>query len=131
VLVADIKHGKRLIDTDHPPAFNAVRHRPRHPACSGRQIENLFIALQYEHIRQLPGQLRAHLRDAAVELGRVLRIVEAPSIAVLVRVAVFVAVLVMMTVIVSVFVTRLVFVAVLVPVSVIVAVVMFMFVCHC
>jgi hypothetical protein len=77
--------------------------------------------LQREHIDQLLSQINADLRGAAVELGRVLRIVEACLRTV--TVIVFMAVTV--TFFVSVFVPGVVFVVVLVSVFVVV------FVCHC
>jgi hypothetical protein len=130
--MADIEHGESLIDTDDSAGSQALRHRPGHPARARGQVKNLLIALQRQHVGQLFRQINADLRGAAVELGRVLRIIEATSV----TVPVFVAVLMVMAMIVMLLLVRLVgmpmfaipFVIVLVPVFVFAFV--FVFVCH-
>jgi hypothetical protein len=97
VLVADIEHGERLINTDDPAALETLRHRPSHLTGTRRQVEDQFIALQSEHFSQLLGEIATDLRGATIELGRMLRIMEMSFVAV----AMFVTVLVLMPTIVA------------------------------
>jgi hypothetical protein len=116
--VADVEHGKRLINTDDPAALEALRHRPSHSTGTRRHVENLFIALQNEHFSQFLGEISADPRGSAIKLSRVLRVVEMSLVSVAMPVPMFVTVLV----VVSMFVI----VRVLMPVFVImVSVVMF------
>jgi len=140
--VADIEHGEGLINTDDPAALEALRHRPGHSTRTRRQIENLFIALQSEHFSQLVGEISADPRSSAIELCRVLRIMEMSFVPVAVALPVFVIVLMVMVVtmfatvhvLVVMFATVLGFVIMLVAmlmfgtVIVFVVVLMFMFV---
>ena len=137
--MADIKHGERLINTDDPAALEALRHRPSHSTGARRHIENLFVALQSEHFSQFLGQIGADLRGSAIELCRVLRIMEMSFVPVAVAMPVFVIVsmlmvvnmfvTVVMSVLVIVIMSVVMFVAVLVLVIMLVAVlVMLMFV---
>jgi hypothetical protein len=118
VLVADVEHGKRLINTNDPAALEALRHRPSHSTGTRRHVENLFVALQNEHFSQFLGEISADPRGSAIKLSRVLRVVEMSLVSVAMPVPMFVTVLV----VVSMFVI----VRVLMPVFVImVSVVMF------
>jgi hypothetical protein len=118
VLVADVEHGERLINTNDPAALEAFRHRPSHSTGTRRHVENLFIALQNEHFSQFLGEISADPRGSAIKLSRVLRVVEMSLVSVAMPVPMFVTVLV----VVSMFVI----VRVLMPVFVImVSVVMF------
>jgi hypothetical protein len=118
VFVADVEHGKRLINTDDPAALEALRHRPSHSTGTRRHVENLFVALQNEHFSQFLGEISADPRGSAIKLSRVLRVVEMSLVSVAMPVPMFVTVLV----VVSMFVI----VRVLMPVFVImVSVVMF------
>jgi hypothetical protein len=76
VLVADVEHGERLINTDDPAALEALRHRPSHSTGTRRYIENPFIALQNKHFSQFLGEISADPRSSAIELCRVLRIMK-------------------------------------------------------
>src|SRR5262245_62888181 len=49
VLVADIEHGDRLINTDDPATLEALRHWPSHSTGARRHVENLLVALQHKH----------------------------------------------------------------------------------
>ena len=77
VLVSDIEHGESLIDTDDPASFQPLRHRPSYSTGARRQVENLFIALQREHIAQFLGQIVADLRGPAVKLSGMLWVMKA------------------------------------------------------
>src|SRR5882724_9260924 len=113
VLVADVEHGERLINTDDPAALEALRHRPSHSTGTRRHVENLFVALQNEHFSQFLGEISADPRGSAIKLRRVLRIMEmslvpvpvAMSMIVTVAVLVVMSVLVIMGVLMPVFVT--------------------------
>ena len=129
--MADVEHGERLINTDDPAALEALRHRPSHSTGTRRHVENLFVALQNEHFSQFLGEIGADLRGAAIELRRVLRIMEMSLVPVLTFVTVFMSMFMTVLVVVSMFVIMSVvmFVAVLVLVIMLVAVlVMLMFV---
>ena len=76
MLVADVEHGERLINTNDPAALEALRHRPSHSTGARRHVENLFIALQNEHFSQFLGEISADPRGSAIKLSRVLRVVE-------------------------------------------------------
>ena len=118
MLVADVEHGERLINTDDPAALEALRHRPSHSTGTRCHVENLFIALQNEHFSQFLGEISANPRGSAIKLSRVLRVVEMSLVSVAMPLPMFVTVLV----VVSMFVI----VRVLMPMFVImVSVVMF------
>src|SRR5262249_50891315 len=106
VLVADVEHGERLINTDHLATLEALRYRPSHATGPSSHIENPLIALQDEHFNQLLGKIGANPRDAAIKLRRVLRIMEMSlvpvSVAMLVPMLVSVSMPVFVDVIVSV-----------------------------
>jgi fatty acid desaturase len=122
MLVADIEHGESLIDTDDPAGFQPLRHRPSHSTGARRQVENLFIALQREHIGQFLGQIVADLRGPAVKLSGMLRVMKARLVIVcmplimtvaksmLMAVPVLVAVLMFVVIFVAVMMTVIVFV---------------------
>ena len=118
MLVADVEHGERLINTNDPAALETLRHRPSHSTGTRRQVENQFIALQSEHFSQLLGEIGTDLRGAAIELGRMLRIMEMSFVAV----AMFVTVLVLMPMIVVMAMSVFMIVRVLMPVFVVVTV---------
>jgi hypothetical protein len=104
MLVADIEHRQRLIDTYDPAAFQTLRHRPSHSTGAGRHVENPFVALQSEHLGQSVSEISADLRRPAIELRGVLRIMETSFVlvpmAMLVTVPAFMIMRVMMTVLV-------------------------------
>jgi hypothetical protein len=76
MLVADIEHGERLIDADHPAPIQTLRHRPRHSTGSRSHVEDSFGPLQNEHFSQFLGEIGADLRPAAIKFHGVLRIME-------------------------------------------------------
>ena len=108
MLVADVEHGERLINTDNPAALEALRHRPGHSTGTRRHIENLFVALQSEHFSQFLGQIGADLRSAAIKLRRVLRIMEMSFVPVAMPMFVIVSMLMVVTMFVTVAVTAVV-----------------------
>jgi hypothetical protein len=103
VLVTDIQHRESLIDPHNPTAFQALRDGSGHPTRAGGEIENLLVALQREHIGQLLRQIVPDLRGPAIELRRMLRVVEArvAIVAVAVGMIVFVLVTVLVRVLMS------------------------------
>ena len=130
MLVTDVEHGERLINTDHLAALGPLRHRPSHATGPRRHIENPLIALQDEHFNQLLGKISANPRRAAIKLRRVLRIMEMRLVPVAMTMLMFVSasmlvvmsVLVIMGVSIPVFVSVIVSVFMFVPVDVIVCV---------
>ena len=116
MLVADVEHGKRLINTNDPAALEALRHRPSHSTGTRRHVENLFIALQNEHFSQFLGEISADPRGSAIKLSRVLRVVEMSLVSVAMPVPMFVTVLVVVSMFVIVRVLMPMFVIMLVAV---------------
>ena len=98
--VTYIKHSQRLINTDDPASFEALRHRPSHATRARRQVEDLFVALQREHFSQFLGEISTDPRGAAVELRRVLRIMKMSFVPVAMPVFVIVAMIVIVRVLV-------------------------------
>ena len=125
VLVADVEHGERLINTDDPAALEALSDRPSHSTGTRRHVENLFIALQHKHFSEFLGEISADPRGSPIKLRRVLRIMEmsfmAMPVIVTVAVLVVMSALVIMGVIVCV---ALVLVAVVTSVSMAMAMIM-------
>src|SRR5215813_6655114 len=127
MLVADLEHGERLINTDHLAALEPLRHRPSHATGPRRHIENPLIALQDEHFNQLLGKISANPRRAAIKLRRVLRIMEMRLVPVAMTMLMFVpmfvtmAVLVVMSVLVIMGVSMPVFMTVIMKVRMAVA----------
>ena len=116
VLVADIEHRERLINTDDPAAHEALRHRPSHSTGTRCHVENLFSALQNEHFSQFLGEISADPRGPAIKLSRVLRVVEMSLVSVAMPVPMFVTVLVVVSMFVIVRVLMPMFVIMLVAV---------------
>jgi hypothetical protein len=116
--MANVEHGKRLINTDDLAALETLRHRPSHPTSTRRQVKNQFITFENEHFGEFLGEFSAYLRVAPIKLCGVLRVMEMSFGPVA------------MTVIVTMFVTvaMLVVMSVLMPVSVIVFMSITMFV---
>jgi hypothetical protein len=116
--MANVEHGKRLINTDDLAALETLRHRPSHPTSTRRQVKNQFITFENEHFGEFLGEFSAYLRAAPIKLCGVLRVMEMSfgpvAMAMLVTMFVTVAMLVVMSV--------------LMPVSVIVFMSMTMFV---
>jgi hypothetical protein len=125
--VADVEHGERLINTDDPSILEPLRHRPGHSTGARRHIENLFVALQNEHLSQFLGEISANPRDSAIKLCSVLRIVEVSFVPVAMPVFVSVSMVMVVAVFVTMAVLVVMSVGVLMPmfVSVIMSVVMF------
>src|SRR5262245_1609490 len=123
MLVADLEHGERLINTDHLAALEPLRHRPSHATGPRRHIENPLIALQDEHFNQLLGKISANPRRAAIKLRRVLRIMEMRLVPVAMTMLMFVSasVLVVMSVLVIMGVSMPVFMTVIMNVRMAVA----------
>ena len=101
VLVADVEHGERLINTDDPAPLEALRDRPSHSTGAGRHVKNLFIALQNEHFSQFLGEISADPRGSPIKLLRVLRIMEMSLVPVAMPMFVSVSVLMVMTMFVT------------------------------
>src|SRR5262249_28271268 len=118
MLVADLEHGERLINTDHLATLEALRHRSSYSTGPRRHIENPLIALQDEHFNQLLGKISANPRGAAIKLRRVLRIMEMRLVPVAMTMLMFVSasVLVVMSVLVIMGVSMPVFVSMIVSV---------------
>src|SRR5262249_52917185 len=102
MLVADLEHGERLINTDHLAALEPLRHRPSDATGPRRHIENPLIALQDEHFNQLLGKISANPRRAAIKLRRVLRIMEMRLVPVAMTMLMFVSASVLVVLIVLV-----------------------------
>jgi hypothetical protein len=128
VLVADIEHGKRLINTNDPTTLEPLRHRPSHSTGPRCHVENLFVPLQDKHFSQFLGEISTNSRGSAIKLRRVLRIMEMSFVPVSVAMPVFVIVSMLMVVTVAVLVVMSVGVLVFVIVRVAALVVMLMFV---
>jgi hypothetical protein len=105
--VADIEHRQRLIDAYDPAAFQSLRHRPGDSTGTGRHVEDRFAAFQREHLGQSVGQIGADLRGPAIELRRMLRIMETGLVLVPMAMVVLVTVLVFVIVGMTVFVSML------------------------
>jgi hypothetical protein len=132
VLVPDVEHRKRLINTNDPTTLEPLRHRPSHSTGPRRDVENPLIALQDKHFSQFLGEISTNSRGSAIKLRRVLRIMEMSFVPVPVAMPVFVIVsmlmVVTMFVIMAVLVVMSVGVLVFVIVRVAALVVMLMFV---
>ena len=132
MLVANVEHSERLINTNDPTALKPLRHRPSHSTGSRCHVENPLIALQDEHFSQFLGEIRTNPRRSAIKLRRVLRIMEMSFVPVAMTVFVIVSMLMVVsmfvTVAVLVIMSVLVIVGVSMPVLVIVILSEFMFV---
>jgi hypothetical protein len=122
VLVADVEHGERLINTDDPAALEALCHRPSHSTGTRRHVENLFIALQNEHFSQFLGEISTDPRGSAIKLRRVLRVMEMSLVPMAMPMFMTVAVLVVMSALVIMGVLMPMFVSVIMSVFMFVAV---------
>ena len=70
MVMADIEHRQRLVDTDDAARLHLLRQRPGNPPGARGQIQNRFVTLQRQRLDQFCRQLAAHVRQAAlVELG--------------------------------------------------------------
>jgi hypothetical protein len=98
MLVTNVEHGQRLINTNDPTALKPLRHRPRHSTGPRRHVENPLIALQDEHFSQFLGKISADLRRAPIELCGVLRVMKMSLVPVAMAMVMFVAVSVIMVV---------------------------------
>jgi hypothetical protein len=101
--VADVEHGQSLIDADDAAAFKPFCNWPRYSASAGRHVEDYFIPFQRQHVGQFFCQLSADLRNAAIKVSRVLRVIE-PRL-VIVSVSMLMSVTVRMIVCMAVFVS--------------------------
>ena len=101
MLVADVEHGERLINTDDPAPLEALGDRPSHSTGAGRHVKNLFIPLQNKHFSQFLGEVSANPRDSPIKLLRVLRIMEMSLVPMAMPMFVRVSVLMVMTVFVT------------------------------
>jgi hypothetical protein len=115
MLMANVEHGQRLIDTDDPAALEALRHRPSHSTSARRQVKNQFITFENEHFGEFLGEFSADLRTAAIKLCGVLRVMEMSfgpvAMAMLVVMSALVIMGVLMPVSVIVFMSMTMFVA--------------------
>ena len=119
MVMADIEHRQRLVDTDDAAGLHLLRQRPGNPPGARGQIQNRFVTLQRQRLDQLGRQLAAHVRQAAlVELGGMSGIFETRFVIVAMGIAVVVGMAVL-------FVGM--FLAVVMIVAVIVGVPMFLF----
>jgi hypothetical protein len=120
MLVTDVEHGKRLINTDYLAAVEPLRHWPSHTTGPRRHVENPFASLQNEHLSQFLGKISANPGNAAIKLGRVLRIMETSFVrmSVAITMPMFVSVAMLMVVSAIVTVAMLVVMSVLIPVVV-------------
>jgi len=129
VPVADVEHGQSLIDADDAAAFKSFGNRPRYSAGTGCYVQDYFVPFQRQHVRQFFCQLSADLRNAAVKVGCMLRVMKARLV--IVPVSMLVTVLMLIFVRMAMFVVMGMRMAVLVRVfvaAVLMAVAMFIFV---
>jgi hypothetical protein len=123
--MANVEHGKRLINTDDLAALETLRHRPSHPTSTRRQVKNQFITFENEHFGEFLGEFSAYLRAAPIKLCGVLRVMEMSfgpvAMAMLVTMFVTVAMLVVMSVLVIMGVLMPVFVIVFMSMTTFVA----------
>ena len=101
VPVADVEHGQSLIDADDAATFKSFSNRPRYSAGTGCYVQDYFVPFQRQHVRQFFCQLSADLRNAAVKVGCMLRVMKARLV--IVPVSMLVTVLMLIFVRVAVF----------------------------
>src|ERR1051326_5418839 len=60
MLVADIEHRERLIDSANTSGLQALCERSRDPSGARRKIQNEFVAFEGEHFNELFCQIAAN-----------------------------------------------------------------------
>jgi hypothetical protein len=103
MVMANVEHRQRLINTENPAALERLGQRPGDTTGTRGKVEDRFATFERQRFDQLLGQIGADIRQApAVKFRRMSRIVEARFLAMIVPVGVPMSVIVLVFVIMTV-----------------------------